>query len=261
MGTMMKFLQIVSVNFILFVLFSFQTTHAKALEASDLGGKCTESPENRETLICGEGESAINIVKDTAAPPNSGLSVAVGWRAPEREDWPFAELYLVNTDTGEVVQNLKARVRWGNKTQLSNHQSVIASWMGKETGTSGGFVMATNGKWETESVQIFRLSEQGGVIHDGEALPMIGGALYNKLYEDNPDVDLSGYVLSLAKGPLISSTDHKQSGKPFTVIMTAIFEEPKASTPIYEYEMEITLDRYKSWSQPVVTSISPLETN
>ena len=181
--------------------------------------------------------------------------------APEREDWPFAELYLVRLSNGKAVQPLKAKVEWASKTQLANHQSVFASWMGNESGSGGGFVVGINGKWDAQNLEMYQWAGDGVLTFEGEVLPAVGEALYNKLFEDNPDVDLSGYVLATTQAPLIGPTEHKQSTKPFTVIFTAIFQEPKASTPIFEYEVEVKLEGYKSWSQAVMTSIKPLETN
>ena len=232
-------------------------SHAGSLlEMSELGGKCIETDGS---LICGEGEPALHIINGTQSPDKAEF--AIGWRAPEREDWPFAELYLVRLSNGKAVQPLKAKVEWVSKTQLANHQSVFASWMGNEPNTGGGFLVGINGKWDAQSLEMYQWAGDGALAFEGEVLPTVGEALYNKLFEDNPDVDLSGYVLATTQAPLIGPTEHKQSTKPFTVIFTAIFQEPKASTPIYEYEVEVNLQGYKSWTQAVMTSIKPLETN
>lgn len=236
-------------------------SHAGSLlKMNELGGACTEKDGS---LICGEGDTALHIIKGTQSPKKAVF--AVGWRAPEREDWLFAELYLVRLSDGQAVQPLKAKVEWGSKTQLANHQSVFASWMGNDPDSKqqngGGFMLGVNGKWETQSLEMYQWVDDNPLTFEGEILPKIGEALYNKLYEENPDIDLSGYVLSTTHAPLVGPAEHKQSTKPFTVIFTAIFQEPKASTPVYEYEVEVKLEGYKSWSQPVMTSIKPLETN
>ena len=121
-------------------------------------------------------------------------------------------------------------------------------------------MLGVNGKWDTQSLEMYQWAGDK-LTYEGEVFPKVGEALYNKLYEDNPDIDVSGYVLSTTKAPLIGPSEHKQSTKPFTVIITAVFQEPKASTPIYEYEVDVKLEGYKTWSQPVMTSIRPLETN
>lgn len=231
--------------------------HAESLhEINRLGGECIQIDGN---LSCGKGDTAIHIISGTQSPDKT--SFAVGWRAPERADWPYGELYLVSLKDGKAIHPLRAKVEWGSNTQLANHQYVFASWMGNKPGNGGGFLLAVNGKWETQSLQMYQWRDDSALTYEGEIMPKVGEALYNRLYEDNPDVDLSGYVLSTSQAPLIGPTEHKQSTKPFTVIFTAIFQEPKASTPIYEYEVEVMLEGYKSWSRPVMTSIRPLETN
>lgn len=226
------------------------------LELNELGGKCIETDGS---LMCGEGEPALHIINGTQSPDKAAF--AIGWRAPERKDWPYAELYLVRLSNGKAVQPLKAKVEWTSKTQLANHQSVFASWMGNESDNGGGFVVGINGKWDAQSLEVYQWAGDDALTFEGEVLPTVGEALYNKLFEDNPDVDLSGYVLATTQAPLIGPTEHKKSTKPFTAIFTAIFQEPKASTPIYEYEVEVMLEGYKSWTRPVMTSIRPLETN
>ncbi|MEP3232382.1 MAG: hypothetical protein ABJO30_06105 [Hyphomicrobiales bacterium] len=243
--------------FLFTIIISTPPSYAESLrEMSELGGECIETDGS---LSCGEGDLALHIIDGTQSPANAAF--AVGWRAPEREDWLFAELYLVRLSNGKAIQPLKAKVEWVSKTQLANHQSVFASWMGNKPNTGGGFMVGVNGKWNTQSLEMYQWAGEDALTFEGEVLPKIGEALYNKLYEDNPDVDLGGYVLSTTEAPLIGPTEHKQSTKPFTVIFTAVFQEPKASTPIYEYEVEVKLEGYKSWSQPVMTSIRPLETN
>ena len=246
-------------TFVFAPLFAFiPFSHAGSLlEMNELGGQCTKQEEG---LICGEGDVALHIINGTQSPPQPTSQYAVGWRAPEREDWPFAELYLVDLKDGKAVQPLKAKVEWGSKTQLANHQSVFASWMGNKAGTGGGFMLGVNGKWDTQSLEMYQWAGDQ-LTYEGEVFPKVGEALYNKLYEDNPDVDVSGYVLSTTKAPLVGPSEHKQSTEPFTVIITAVFQEPKASTPIYEYEVDVKLEGYKTWSRPVMTSIRPLETN
>ena len=232
-------------------------SHAGSLlEMNELGGKCGEADGR---LICGEGDPALHIINGTQSPDKAAF--AIGWRAPDREDWPFAELYLVRLADGKAVQPLKTKAEWGNKTQLANHQSVFASWMGNKQNNSGGFMLGVNGKWESRSLEMYQWASDRTLTFEGEVLPKIGEALYNKLYQDNPDIDLDGYVLTTTRAPLVGPIEHKQSTKPYTVIFTAVFQEPKASTPIFEYEVEVTLEGYKSWSQPVMTSIKALETN
>ena len=236
---------------------SVPSSHAESLlEINELGGKCTETDGR---LICGEGDPALHIINGTQSPNKAAF--AIGWRAPDREDWSFAELYLVRLKDGKAIQPLNAKVKWGSKAQLANHQSVFASWMGNEPNTGGGFMLGVNGKWDAQSLEMYQWAGEDTLTFEGEILPTVGEALYNKLFEDNPDVDLSSYVLSTTQAPLIGPNEHKQSTKPYTVIFTATFQEPKASTPIYEYEVEVKLEHYKSWSQAVMTSIRPLETN
>ena len=246
------------INLFFFTLIaSAPSSHAGSLlEMSELGGKCIETDGS---LICGEGDPALYIINGTQSPNTS--TFAIGWRAPDREDWLFAELYLVRLSNGKAIQPLKAKVEWGSKTQLANHQSVFVSWMGNKQGNGGGFMLGVNGKWESRSLEMYQWADESTFTFEGEVLPKIGEALYNKLYEDNPDIDLDGYVLSTTRAPLIGPAEHKQSTKPFTVIFTAVFQEPKASTPVFEYEVEVKLEGYKSWSQPVMTSIKPPETN
>jgi len=243
----------------IFLVSMFISTLSRASEEfSKLGGQCVES---EEAYSCGEGAAAIHIIRNTLSPAKPISLYAVGWRAPDREDWPYAEVYLMRLSDGSVLHTLNAKIEWANKTQLANHQSVFASWMGNEGPTSGGFMLVVNSKWETNNVQIYQSAHEDALTFKGDVMPIIGEALYSKLYEDNPDVDLDGYVLSIDQAPRIGPTEHKQSTTDNTAIVTGVFQEPKASTPIFEYETEVKLDSYKAWSQTVVTSIRPLETN
>ena len=151
----MKFNFAVTFLFALIALTS--PSHAGSLlEMSELGGKCIETDGR---LICGEGEPALHIINGTQSPDKAEF--AIGWRAPEREDWPFAELYLVRLSNGKVVQPLKAKVEWASQTQLANHQSVFASWMGNESGSGGGFVVGINGKWDAQSLEMYQWAGDG----------------------------------------------------------------------------------------------------
>ena len=65
-------------------------SHAGSLlEMSELGGKCIETDGS---LICGEGDPALHIINGTQSPDKAEF--AIGWRAPEREDWPLSLIHI-----------------------------------------------------------------------------------------------------------------------------------------------------------------------
>lgn len=213
-------------------------------------GPCKPHDE-RDILICGEGDGAAIVIPDTTAPSKQ---VALAWRAPnasplELPDDDNVELLILRLADGAILAKSTTEY-WNTGALRANHRSETATW----SPDSRFLVRSFSMRYGSDRLELYEIGPRGDTASGPfDLLKLLDAPLRAKLKPRLKDDDVADFVFILAgqsdRTPAVQIDGHGN------IRMNILFWRPK-NGPSYYYDVQLRLARGKDGPTARIASIA-----
>ncbi|MEZ5776580.1 MAG: hypothetical protein R3D33_18275 [Hyphomicrobiaceae bacterium] len=198
--------------------------------AGEIVGPCTGREAEGSTPVCGSGAAALRVIAGTVSPDGRH---AFAWRRAGGDPAATGDDaldYLVRLDDGAVLALIEGSY-WSFDGMVANHAGEHAVW----SPDGRAVIEVVDAKWETRSLNLFRIGAAGEVAGRGDLLALVDAEVRREMLREHPGIDPSRYVLSVTGDPDITLADDG------TIRLAVVLEVPKSSDdPLLGFDLVLS---------------------
>lgn len=222
-----------------------------AVPASADIGPC-EPHDERDILLCGEGDGAAIVIEDTVSPSKK---LALAWRSPHASpleqpaDNDNLELLILRLADGAILAR-SATEHWNTGEMRANHRSETAYW----STDSRYLVRSFSMRYGSDRLELYAIGSRGDTASAPfDLLKLLDAPLRAQLKPRLKDYDAADFIFILAgqsdKTPAVQIDDRGN------IRMNILFWLPKAG-PFHYYTVQLKLAHGKAGPVARIASIA-----